>query len=75
MGDVCMLPDCIALKLDAATRMLERAGICSIEVIVTGPPRGGEPAGDARVVRQRVSDEGNCELVVAYREYMDVPRC
>lgn len=56
-------PSVIARPLEEARRLLEEAGARAVEVVETGPPRGG-PTGALRVVRERWTGEG-VHLVVA----------
>ncbi|MDA8443056.1 MAG: hypothetical protein M0Z55_11885 [Peptococcaceae bacterium] len=63
-----MLPMCLGFELERAEEILTSAGL-TVQVTVTRPPRGGEPQGVARVVRQRLDPQGCCQLVVAYRDY------
>ena len=65
-----MVPDCIGMTESVALRLLASIGMARVEVVVTRPPRGGYPVGEARVVRQRNQDL-YCELVVAYKEYLE----
>ncbi len=67
-----MLPDVVALELTEAKKVLADAGIGNVQIKTTRPPRGGEPVGEARVVRQRTLAAGDCELVIAFRDYKGV---
>lgn len=66
-----MQPDCVGFEINLAKRRLEQSGVTGVEISVTQPPRGGIPGGDARVVRQRLLENGTCQLVIAYREYRE----
>ncbi len=70
-----MLPDCLAMEQNKARQMLKSSGIGLVEIVITGPPRGGSPQGEARVVRQRLKNDGTCQLVVAYRQYLSAGQC
>ncbi len=58
------VPLVLSRELDEAERLLREAGVESIEVKETAPPRRPGPAGPPRVVRQRFTPYG-VELVVA----------
>ncbi len=67
-----MLPDVVALELTEAKKVLEDSASGDVQVKITRPPRGGEPVGEARIVRQRTVAGGMCELIIAYRDYSGV---
>lgn len=72
---ISMQPDVTAFEIDEARWLLERAGWLVRETVVTKPPRGGNPTGEARVVRQRIIHPGLCQLVIAYRDYPGGAKC
>jgi hypothetical protein len=59
-----VIPLLLARELPEAERLLREAGVETIEVKQTAPPRRKQPAGPLRVVRQRRLEQG-VELVVA----------
>ncbi|NSW55680.1 MAG: hypothetical protein HPY44_06670 [Armatimonadetes bacterium] len=62
-------PDVTACELPLALERLTRGGWTVAQVIETGPPSAGPGQGVARVVRQRLTDGGSLQLVVAYPQY------
>ncbi len=56
-------PCVIARPLETAERLLREAGVSSVEIKQTRPPKGG-PSGPCRVIRQRATPSG-IELVTA----------
>lgn len=57
--------DVTGLRIPDARETLEQAGWQIVSVLHTAPPRGGEPGGEPRVVRQRQVGPGQMQLVAA----------
>jgi hypothetical protein len=62
-------PDVTACQLPRALELLACGGWTVAQIIETGPPSAGPGQGVARVVRQRLTDGGSLQIVVAYPEY------
>ena len=70
MNGVGEMPNVLALPLPQAEDLLRSAGFQEIQVVRTGPPRGGTPLGSERVLRQLLTDRGQVELVVSHENYL-----
>jgi len=70
-----MQPDITGFEIGEAQRILEGAGYQMEVPVLTQAPRGGDSAGEARVVRQRVLQSGRLQLVVAYRMRSGGDKC